>query len=101
MGEARVLGTRDVLRNFDSEQRRVSGKPVRDIAEAELSSLEFIAQYASNSLANEGHGYLASSLLASARNLIEDLRAVRRGELSFTKVRKITSDFLPAYMRLQ
>ena len=95
-----VLGTKEVLRNFDTEQKRITGKAVREITEGELSSLEFLAQYASNSLASEGLGYLASSLLASARNLIDDIRAVRSGSLSFTKVRRITSDFLPAYTRL-
>ncbi len=95
-----VLGTKEVIRNFDIEQKRITGKAVLDITEAELSSLEFLAQYASNSLASEGMGYLASSLLASARNLIDDIRAVRSGGLPFTKVRKITSDFLPAYTRL-
>ena len=94
------MGTKEVIRNFDSEQKRISGKPVRDISEGELSSLEFLAHCASNSLAGEGMGYLASSLLASARNLIDDIRAVRLGALPFTKVRRIRDDFLPAYTRL-
>lgn len=95
-----VAGTRDALRNFDAEQKRISGKPVRDITEAELSTLEFLAQYAARRLADEGQGYVASSLVASARNLAEDLSAVRRGGLSVKKVRLINSSFLDMYDRM-
>ena len=95
-----LMTTREMIRMFDSEQKRITLKPIRDISDLELSSLEFMAQNASNKLADEGMGYLASSLLASARNLSEDLRAVRQGKLSSGKVRKINSDFLSAYVRL-
>lgn len=99
--ETMVRETRDMLRKFDFEQRRIVNKPVRDITGMDLSSLEFVALYASKRLSAESLGYIATSLSSSTRNFIEDVRAVQKGQLSAAKVRRISSNYLELYDRLR